>query len=59
VGGSVELDKPSSFKDAVQNGGGQILVSNSGGHTGGGRGRGGFSQEDYRESARQPREPRW
>ena len=33
--------------------------SNSGGRTGGGRGRGGFSQEDYRESARQPREPRW
>lgn len=38
--------------------------SNSGGgRTGsghpGGRGRGGFSNEDYRESARQPREPRW
>lgn len=26
---------------------------------GGGRGRGGFSTEDYRGSARQPREPRW
>jgi RNA recognition motif-containing protein len=26
---------------------------------GGGRGRGGFSNEDYREAARQPREPRW
>lgn len=26
---------------------------------GGGRGRSGFSHEDYRESARQPREPRW
>ena len=25
----------------------------------GGRGRGGFSNEDYRDSARQPREPRW
>jgi len=25
----------------------------------GGRGRGGFSNEDYREAARQPREPRW
>jgi cold-inducible RNA-binding protein len=36
--------------------------SNSGGGRpggGGGRGRGGFSHEDYRESARQPREPRW
>jgi cold-inducible RNA-binding protein len=31
---------------------------NSGG--GGGRGKGGsFSNEDYRETARQPREPRW
>jgi RNA recognition motif-containing protein len=28
-------------------------------HGGGGRGRGGFSTEDYRESSRQPREPRW
>lgn len=26
---------------------------------GGGRGRSGFSHEDYREAARQPREPRW
>jgi cold-inducible RNA-binding protein len=26
---------------------------------GGGQGRGKFSNEDYRESARQPREPRW
>lgn len=33
-----------------------------GGGSGGGGGRGGrdrFSHEDYRESARQPREPRW
>ena len=27
--------------------------------SGGGRGRGGFSNEDYREAVRQPREPRW
>jgi RNA recognition motif-containing protein len=33
--------------------------SNSGGRPGGGRGPDGFSHEDYRESARQPREPRW
>ena len=26
---------------------------------GGDRGRGGYSNEDYREAARQPREPRW
>ena len=32
--------------------------SNSGGGRPGG-GHGGFSHEDYRESARQPREPRW
>jgi RNA recognition motif-containing protein len=30
-----------------------------GGRPGGGRGRSGFSHEDYRESARKPREPRW
>jgi RNA recognition motif-containing protein len=30
-----------------------------GGNTGSGRGRDRFSNEDYRESARQPREPRW
>jgi len=30
-----------------------------GGRPPGGRGRSGFSHEDYRESARQPREPRW
>ncbi len=30
-----------------------------GGKSGGGGGRGKFSNEDYRESARQPREPRW
>jgi len=34
------------------------LLRNSGGARPGG-GRGGFSHEDYRESARQPREPRW
>jgi cold-inducible RNA-binding protein len=28
-------------------------------HGGGDRGRGGFSNEDYRGSSRQPREPRW
>ena len=34
---------------------------NGAGRTGGGHGRsrGGFSNEDYRESTRQPREPRW
>jgi cold-inducible RNA-binding protein len=39
-------------------GGGPGPRSNSGGG-GGGRGRERFSNEDYRESARQPREPRW
>ena len=33
--------------------------SGRGGNTGSGRGRDRFSNEDYRESARQPREPRW
>jgi RNA recognition motif-containing protein len=39
--------------------GGRPRGSNSGGRPGGGRSRSGFSHEDYRESARQPREPRW
>jgi RNA recognition motif-containing protein len=39
--------------------GGRPQGSNSGGRPGGGRSRSGFSHEDYRESARQPREPRW
>jgi cold-inducible RNA-binding protein len=30
-----------------------------GGNSGGGGGRGRFSTEDYRDSVRQPREPRW
>jgi cold-inducible RNA-binding protein len=33
--------------------------SRAGGGYGRGSGRGRFSNEDYRESARQPREPRW
>src|SRR5215471_5173660 len=33
--------------------------NSDGGRAGGGRGRSGFSHEDYRESSRQPREPRW
>src|SRR5215831_18446276 len=33
--------------------------NSSSGRPSGGPGRGGFSHEDYRESARQPREPRW
>ena len=34
-------------------------AGSSGPRGSGGRGRGGFSNEDYREAARQPREPRW
>jgi cold-inducible RNA-binding protein len=45
-------------------GGGPRGPRNFGGSNSGGRGKGGggrdrFSNEDYRESARQPREPRW
>ena len=32
---------------------------NKGGGGGGGRGRDRYSKDDYRDSARQPREPRW
>ena len=35
------------------------LGSNDGRRPGSGRSRSAFSHEDYRESARQPREPRW
>jgi cold-inducible RNA-binding protein len=45
-------DRPSG--GAGRPGGGQ-----GGGRSGSGRGRDRFSNEDYRESARQPREPRW
>lgn len=40
-------------------GGGQGRPSGGGGQGRGGRDKGRFSNEDYRESARQPREPRW
>jgi cold-inducible RNA-binding protein len=48
-----------------RSGGGDRGGSGSGGHGGGhgkgsgGGGRGKYSNEDYRDSARQPREPRW
>jgi RNA recognition motif-containing protein len=45
---------PRSFDRGGSGGGG-----NRGGGGGGRDRRGGFSNEDYRESARQPREPRW
>jgi RNA recognition motif-containing protein len=40
-------------------GGGGGYKGGGGSGGGGGRGKGRFSNEDYRESARQPREPRW
>jgi len=40
-------------------GGGDRGDRGGGGNRGGGGGRGRFSNEDYRESPRQPREPRW
>ena len=40
-------------------GGGANRGGAGGGDRGGDRNRGKFSNEDYRESARQPREPRW
>ncbi len=40
--------------------GGRNSGGNGGGYGGGrGKGRGSFSNEDYSEAARQPREPRW
>jgi RNA recognition motif-containing protein len=40
-------------------GGGRSGPPRGGSGGGGGRGRGGYSQEDYRDAPRQPREPRW
>ena len=40
-------------------GGGRNSGGNGGGYGGRGKGRNSFSNEDYSEAARQPREPRW
>jgi RNA recognition motif-containing protein len=58
VGGrnlKVNEARPKTPGGAPRSGGGS---GGGGGRGGGGRG-GGFSNEDYREVARQPREPRW
>jgi RNA recognition motif-containing protein len=54
-GRNLKVNEARPKADRPRGGGG----SRSSGRHGGGRGRGGFSNEDYRESARQPREPRW
>jgi cold-inducible RNA-binding protein len=54
-GRNLKVNEARPKGDRPRGGGGS---QSSGGH-GGRRGRGGFSNEDYRESARQPREPRW
>jgi RNA recognition motif-containing protein len=48
--------KVNEARPRAERGGGRGF---SGGGSGGGRSRSSFSNEDYRESARQPREPRW
>jgi RNA recognition motif-containing protein len=53
-----------SFRPGGSAGGGNRPYGGGGRPSGGGGGRGGrdkerFSNEDYREAARQPREPRW
>lgn len=56
VGGrnlKVSEARPKAERGPSRNAGG------SGNGRGNNRGRGGFSTEDYRESSRQPREPRW
>lgn len=54
-GRNLKVNEAQPKADRPRGGGG----NRSGGGQGGKRGRGGFSNEDYRESARQPREPRW
>ena len=61
VGGrnlKVNEARPKSEHQGPRSGGGSGRGGNRGGG-GGGRGRERFSTEDYRGSARQPREPRW
>jgi len=52
-------DRPPRSNSFGRPGGGSSRGGGRGGNSGGGRGRDRFSNEDYRESARQPREPRW
>ncbi len=67
VGGrnlKVNEARPKSVSSGPRGGGGGGFDRDRGGERGGDRGRGGkqggrFSNEDYRDSARQPREPRW
>src|SRR5215831_17472913 len=57
-----EAAKAIAALDGKEMGGRNLKVNEArpkGERLGGGRGRSGFSHEDYRESARQPREPRW
>lgn len=54
-GRNLKVNEARPKGDRPRGGGGD---RSSGGQGGRGR-RGGFSNEDYRESARQPREPRW
>lgn len=53
--------RPKGDRPPRTNSGGGRPGGHGGGRSsgGGGRGRDRFSNEDYRESARQPREPRW
>jgi cold-inducible RNA-binding protein len=67
VGGrnlKVNEARPKTASSAPRGGGGGGYDRDRGSERGGERGRGGkqggrFSNEDYRDSARQPREPRW
>jgi RNA recognition motif-containing protein len=67
VGGrnlKVNEARPKSASSGPRGGSGGGFDRDRGGERGGDRGRGGkqggrFSNEDYRDSARQPREPRW
>lgn len=54
-GRNLKVNEARPKGDRPRGGGG----NRSGGGQGGRGGRGRFSNEDYRESARQPREPRW
>ena len=58
-GRNLKVNEARPKGDRPSGGTGRPGGGHGGGRSGGGRGRDRFSNEDYRESARQPREPRW
>jgi cold-inducible RNA-binding protein len=58
-GRALKVNEATPRGDRPPSSGGRGPGGPRGGGSGGGGGRGRFSTEDYRDSVRQPREPRW